>query len=194
MAAKDILQVGSVSLLESSDFVKNIFSENVREIVLDLIDTHRSVGGVGLAAPQIGANLRIFLTELPASPTRSQAETDNLRIYINPEITEFSNETVELYERCLSIASGDFCLPVLRPNRIIVEAYDAEGKKFRLKCDGLLARVIQHEFDHLEGILFTERTTKYREALSIEYYRRLNKTRKDLIDARKVTVKEFVYL
>ncbi|HMQ02062.1 MAG TPA: peptide deformylase [Candidatus Doudnabacteria bacterium] len=123
-------------------------------LVKDMIATCKAADGVGLAAPQIGRNLNlaiIFLEEagLPAFPI------------INPVITKTSSEQTELEEGCLSIP-GVFG-KVKRPKKITVEAYNLEGKKFTLTDDTFLARVLQHEIDHLNRILildkFTEITT-----------------------------------
>ena len=194
MAVRKILQVGEPSLLERSQEVENISCLHSVTVIEDLIETLEEAQGVGIAAPQIGENVRIFITEIPVTPTRLPEHADSLRVYINPEIIEFSNESIEIYESCLSIAFAEFFLPILRPKTITVEAYDLQGRKFRLKCNGLLARAIQHEYDHLNGVLFIEKTKDLKRAISGEHNQALNKSSKEVFEARKITLKELIYL
>ena len=194
MAIRKVIQIGEPSLVELSKEVKDIFSSSTSQIVGDLIETLEEVKGVGMAAPQIGENYRIFITEIPVSPIRLPINADELRVYINPVITEVSEEIIEIYESCLSIAFAELFLPILRPQTITVEAYDQQGRRFRLRCNGLLARVIQHEYDHLEGILFLEKANDFKRAISGEHNRLLNSTSKEVFENRKITLKEFTYL
>ena len=194
MAVRHIVQIGEDSLLEPSEPLIDIFSDKTRQIVEDLIDTHKSAGGVGIAAPQIGENFRVFVTELPLSPLRPVDQTDGLRVYINPLIIDTSDYEIEQYEGCLSIAKGDFSLPILRPKEVTVQAFDVDGKKFELKCDGLLARVIFHEYDHLDGVLFIQKNVYFRRAVNQEKSRWLSKNIESLVIARRITLKQFNYV
>ncbi len=101
--------------------------------------------GVGLAAPQVGINQRFFMVELD----------NKYYVFINPKILQYSKELVDMEEGCLSVPDQSGI--VTRPDGIIIEAYGTNEKKFKLKAKGILARVIEHENDHLDGILFIDK-------------------------------------
>ena len=126
------------------------------EVVIDLIDTMRANNLVWIAAPQIWMNMRIFVTEIRKTPTRNPTDFDILRTYINPEILWFSDEKSEVWEWCWSVQSTWVFGKVIRPESIEIRAQDIDGSFFTMKASWLLARVIQHEFDHINGILFTD--------------------------------------
>ncbi|MFC1539259.1 peptide deformylase [Candidatus Latescibacterota bacterium] len=125
------------------------FDSKLNEIVNNMIDTMYRDNGIGLAAPQVGISKKIVVVD----PTFGEDENALLCI-INPEITETGDEC-ELEEGCLSVP-GVFEF-ITRPEKIKVTYQDVEGNEHQLEADGLLARVIQHEIDHLEGILFIDR-------------------------------------
>jgi peptide deformylase len=102
--------------------------------------------GVGLAGPQVGLSRRIFVVHI---------EGDEPRAFINPSIIETSQETVKHEEGCLSVPG--LWADVIRPRTVKVQAWNEKGRPFTLEADGILARVILHEYDHLEGILFIDR-------------------------------------
>ena len=124
---------------------------------------------VGIAAPQIGENVRIFVTEVRETKYRKEG-ADKLRVFINPKIINVSEETNEDYEGCGSVASAQLFAPVRRPEEITVEAIDESGNTFTYTAKGLLARVIQHEIDHLDGILFSEKISNLKKIMSREEY------------------------
>lgn len=196
MAVKSILEIGEESLREKSNLVdiSNINTKDFQLLIEDLIDTHKHRQGIGIAAPQIGINLRFFLTELPIGPNRPENQSDDLRIYINPVVTYKSTEKITLYEGCLSIADGNFCLPIIRPRELIVEAYDRTGSKFRIHCDGILARVIQHEYDHLDGILFIDKDVDVHRAISNKHSRDFSTKNESIKNLRMITIKNFSLL
>ena len=105
--------------------------------------------GIGLAGPQVGLMKRIFVVNI---------EGDIPRIFINPSILETSQETCKLEEGCLSIP--EIYADVVRSREIKVQAWNEKGRPFTLQASGILARVILHEYDHLEGILFLDRLTE----------------------------------
>jgi peptide deformylase len=153
MAVKQIIKIGEPVLRETTKFVSNFSDPQITELITDLKDTMRSNELIGLATPQIGLNLSVFVSEILKTPTRKDIY-DPLRIYINPKISEFSPETSLGWEGCGSIP--DIFGQVDRPNEVTVEFLDETGKKQTLTCAGLLARVVQHEIDHLNGVLFTD--------------------------------------
>jgi peptide deformylase len=128
-----------------------------RKLVADMFDTMRDAPGVGLAAPQVGVLERIFVWEI---------EEDN-GVLVNPVIVRRSQDTNEAEEGCLSLPG--LAYPVERASEVVVEALDLDGSPQTLEAGELLARVFQHETDHLDGVLFTDRLPDElkREALKI---------------------------
>jgi peptide deformylase len=133
------------TLRQKAKWVKDI-NMDIKKTVRDMIDTMQAEKGVGLACPQIGLALRIFVT---------QAEGDGARAFINPTIIWTSQEQVKYEEGCLSLPG--IYADVTRPAGVKVQAWNEEGRAFTLEASGMLARVIQHEYDHLEGVLFVDR-------------------------------------
>jgi len=138
------------SLRQKAAPVKNI-NDEIRQIAREMIDTMHRGKGVGLAGPQIGFSRRIFVTH---------AEGDTERVFINPSIIWTSQEQANIEEGCLSIPG--FYAVVKRPGEIKVQAWNEKGRAFTLNVSGMLARVIQHEYDHLEGVLFIDRIDETR--------------------------------
>ncbi len=150
MAIKRILKYGEQPLREPSKEVSKV-SKKIQDLVHDMLETMYSANGVGLAAPQIGVNLRIFVIDVS-----SENEPLNPQVFINPKIIKKSG-SICTQEGCLSFP--DVFADVKRAENVMVKAIDLKGRSFVLEAkDGsLLARAIQHEFDHLEGILFVDR-------------------------------------
>ncbi len=127
------------------------FDASLERLIDDMIDTMRAGQGVGLAAPQIGVLRRVVVVEVPL-----EAEKPPLLLALcNPEITERSDEVQVAEEGCLSLA-GWYGL-VARATAVEVRYQDASGRRHKLHAEGFLARVLQHEIDHLDGVLFTDR-------------------------------------
>jgi len=122
--------------------------KKLHELIDDMIETMYSVNGVGLAAPQVGILKRVVVIDIGEGPMA----------LINPEIISESGEQIEV-EGCLSIPGiwGE----VKRPAQIVVKALDRDGKSLRIEGTGMLARVLSHETDHLEGILFEDKVIRY---------------------------------
>lgn len=165
---KKAVQIGNPIVrnksLEITDYKK------AAKIAVDLIDSMRACNLVGMAAPQIGLNVRIFVTEIRKTPTRLQKMSDKVRVFINPKIIAKSTKQTILYEGCGSVAHASLFGPVRRPEKVTVSAYDINGKKFILKADGLLAKIIQHETDHLNGILCIDKFTDTKKIMEREEY------------------------
>jgi peptide deformylase len=143
-------------LRKKSEPVETITPEIV-QFINNMIDTLRSKPGLGLAAPQVGKNLRIIIIESRGSKDEEGNiiyENIPLTILINPEIVKFSKEKVEMDEGCFSVPN--IFGPVSRPKKVKVVAKDIKGKKILINTGGLLARVMQHEIDHLNGVLFID--------------------------------------
>ncbi len=194
MAVRKTLQIGDPKLKAKNTPVKEIKSTKVSKLIKDLTDTMRKNELVGIAAPQIGENYQVFITEVRKTKSRSVKEIDELRVFINPKITNFSKVENLIYEGCGSVLNGNLFGPVKRPKEIIVEAIDKKGKRFQLKCDGLLARVIQHEYDHLNGIEFTEKVSDYKKLMDYEHYKKYIRRSPLQLANSKITLKEVNYL
>lgn len=145
MAVKEIRKIGDPILREKSKSVEKI-DDMLIELVNDMIDTLKEEGGVGLAASQIGITRRVIIVNFG----------DDMKAFINPEIKIMGRKQEESNEGCLSIYSiKDFC--VKRFKRIKVKAQDLKGNSIMLVAEDLLARIFQHEIDHLNGILYIDR-------------------------------------
>lgn len=151
---------------------KNITSdyENLDLLIDNMWETMYAASGVGLAAPQIGISIRLFIVD--ASPfsedkNLSLEEREKLSkfkmVFINPELKATSDDLNTFNEGCLSIP--EIREDVVRENEIIVDYYDQDFNKKSLKLDGLRARVVQHEYDHIQGILFTDKLSAFKKRL-----------------------------
>jgi peptide deformylase len=140
-----IVKLGDPILAKHSVVVPDINGDIV-SLVSDMFEVMDRGKGVGLAAVQVGELLRLFITKVPH---------DKPRVFINPDILETSIEQESFEEGCLSIPG--LYTEVLRPSWVRIQAWSAKGRPFSLTAEGYLSRVIQHEFDHLNGILFLDR-------------------------------------
>lgn len=146
-----------------------------------------------MAAPQIGENFKIFITNPRKTQYRADGLDDELRIYINPEIVFESDEKSTVYEGCGSVNQiGEFG-PVERPKVVMVQALDQNGRKFQIKADGLLGRVIQHEFDHLNGLEFVDRVKDKDKIVTREIYIRDYKEAPDRVKNLQIKIVEVTY-
>ncbi len=147
---------GNPVLRQKSKHIDTINKE-VRETAQDLIDTVKALDGAGLAAPQIGIALRIFVIcfENGEDKDRMPVKSNEPQVFINPKVKLVDSKSATLEEGCLSIPN--ICENVVRPETIIVEAMDLDGKVFKETATGWRARVIMHENDHLNGVLFIDR-------------------------------------
>ena len=192
MAVRNILQIGDPRLKAKNHFIDDFDNPKLKKVIKDLAETIRASGlFVGLAAPQIGENYQIIATEIRETKTRTGEQSDKLRVYINPKIIFYSKAKDVAYEGCGSVAQANLFGPVKRPKEIMVEAFNPDGHKFRLRCDGPLARVIQHEYDHLSGIEFTEKVIDYKKLMNRDAYIKRIKNSKQQIEVSKITIKEF---
>ena len=160
MIIRKATQVGSPLIRAKAKKVSDPKTKETKEVIQNLIDSMRHHELVGMAAPQIGSELRIFVTEIRETTLRkgdSQANTDSLRVFINPRIISCSRKQSKGWEGCGSVASANLFGKVMRPVSLKIEALNEKGEKFQLEAKNLLARVIQHEIDHLNGIVFTDK-------------------------------------
>jgi peptide deformylase len=144
----EIITLGNELLRGRAEPVRPIGAE-YRKIAEEMIDALHEGKGVGLAGPQVGLMERIFVVHI---------EKDVPRVFINPTITMTSQNQIKYEEGCLSIPG--LYAEVLRPEAVQVQAWNERGRPFTLDAEGLLARVILHEYDHLEGVLFIDRLSE----------------------------------
>ena len=137
---EEVLRQKSVSIKDEE------INDELRALAQEMFETMENANGVGLACPQIGKNIRMFV---------AMADDDVRRVFINPQIIATSDDSVPYEEGCLSVPQ--VYENIMRPSKVTVQAQDQNGKKFTLEAEGLLARIIQHENDHLEGVIFIDR-------------------------------------
>ena len=141
--------------------VGEVKSSRVQQLIDDMFETMTEYQGVGLAAPQVHEGVRLFVAGFAPTPADEDDEMERvpLMALINPEITSVGEETVEDWEGCLSIP--DIRGKVPRSRQIVVRALDRRGKRIELRASNFTARVIQHETDHLDGVLFFDRMKSF---------------------------------
>ncbi len=148
--------VGDIILRQKSINVGEITDE-LLTFIEDMKFTMYETDGVGLAAPQVGSSLRLFIVD---TEWTNEGAKKNAQVFINPKVIELSNDTEIENEGCLSLP--EIYEKVKRPDYIVIEATDITGKIFTYKAEGFEARAIQHENDHIDGILFIDRVSKIR--------------------------------
>ena len=151
MALRKIITVPNDVLRKKARTVST-FDDELRTLIDDMVDTMRDAPGVGLAAPQIGILQRIVVIEF--GDDEDEDAPPKLYAVVNPEITRASNEKVMGVEGCLSIPG--FVGDVERSTSIVVKGQNKNGQNVKYKLNGWVARILQHEIDHLEGVLFTD--------------------------------------
>ena len=154
MAVREIIKVGDPRLRKQSRKVTEITSE-VRALIDDMVETMHEAEGIGLAAVQIGEMNRIIVIELPED--EEVPDSGETFIVVNPEIVKLSREVETGIEGCLSIPG--YVGEVERAFEVVIRGLDPEGQPFKLRPRGYLARVFQHEIDHLDGVLYIDRLT-----------------------------------
>lgn len=162
----DIYTLGEEVLREKTKRVAE-FDSALTMLIDAMFETMEEADGIGLAAPQVGVLKRFFVVD-----TRKANEKI---AFINPEIIEMSHEVGSYEEGCLSIPGMYY--DIVRPLSVTVQAQDVKGKSFTLKAEGLLARVIQHEYDHLQGTLFIDRMEEIEREKLVKAYNRKHKRR-----------------
>jgi peptide deformylase len=157
----EVRKYGDPVLRKKSDPVPFI-GEKERKLIEDMIETMHKTDGVGIAAPQVGQNLRIIVI----NPTQEKGKD---MVYINPEIIERKG-SAKMTEGCLSVpgCSGE----IKRSQEVVVKAQDIHGKEVTLRATGLLAVIFQHEIDHINGMLFVDRLGFLKKKMAL---RKLNK-------------------
>lgn len=166
---RPILKYGETPLHERAQPVAAI-TPDVDRVIQDMVETMYAAPGIGLAAPQIGVALRIFVVDLSVG-----RDPKGLLTVINPEVLEIDGVQLE-EEGCLSVPG--FNATVVRPSRVVLKGLDRNGVEQRHDGTGLLARAFQHEMDHLDGMLFVDRLRGIKRDLIVRRIRKLTRTGK----------------
>jgi peptide deformylase len=155
MPVRLVLRMGHPVLKQVAAPVERFGTRELQELIEDMSDTMRAMNGAGLAAPQIGVSLRVVIFEVSRNPRYPQAEAVPRTVLINPELTPLGEETDEAWEGCLSVPGMRGLVP--RYQRLRYRGHDLHGMPIDRTVEGFHARVVQHEVDHLDGILYPMR-------------------------------------
>ena len=146
MAVRDVIKVPNPFLHQKSEEIQ-IIDKNIKKLARDMYDTMKAKHGIGLAGVQIGVLKRIVVIEI---------ERLNVSLtLINPKVISFSNTETEMEEGCLSVPKQT--CKIMRPDKVVVEYTDLKNKKQQIEAEGLLAKCLQHEIDHLNGITILDK-------------------------------------
>jgi peptide deformylase len=159
MTVRAILRMGVARLLRVAEPVADFDTPALQLLVADMFETMRAVDGAGLAAPQIGVNLRLVIFGFGKLQRYPDAPAVPETVLINPVLTPLSDEKEEAFEGCLSVPGLRGSVP--RYTRLHYEGFDQDGKPIVRDADGFHARVVQHEVDHLDGILYPMRVRDF---------------------------------
>jgi peptide deformylase len=155
MAIRDVLKMGDPRLLGIAEPVLAYGTPELSSLLLDMVDTMRDLNGAGLAAPQIGVGLRVVIFGIELNPRYPEVEPIPFTALINPELTPLGEELAEGWEGCLSVPGMRGLVPRYRHLRYT--GVDIEGRPIDRTVSDFHARVVQHEVDHLDGILYPQR-------------------------------------
>ncbi|HSD00117.1 MAG TPA: peptide deformylase [Casimicrobiaceae bacterium] len=156
---RDVLRMGDPRLLERSREVADVRAPEIAALLADMRDTMRDQNGAGLAAPQIGVGLRVVIFGVERNPRYPDIEPVPYTELINPVLTDLSVEMEEGWEGCLSVPGLRGVVP--RHARLRYRGFDPEGNVIDRDAEGFHARVVQHECDHLDGILYPMRVRDF---------------------------------
>ena len=155
MAVRPVLKMGDPLLLKMAEPVREFATPELKELLVDMRDTMAAQNGAGLAAPQIGVSQQVVIFGVEKNPRYPDAEEVPFTILLNPVLTPLTDEQRESWEGCLSVPGMRGLVP--RYTRIRYQGFDPEGTPIDRTVDGFHARVVQHEVDHLDGILYPMR-------------------------------------
>ncbi|MFP4322576.1 MAG: peptide deformylase [Anaerolineales bacterium] len=161
MSLREIITPTNPTLRKKALKINNVKDARLQILIDDMVETMLKAPGVGLAAPQVAVSQRVIVVRLPDDDDARDEFGDEagvLYVVINPEIVRASDDMVEGVEGCLSIPG--FMGTVDRHERVTIKGLDRQGKPLRIKAEGWLARVFQHEIDHLDGVLFIDKANE----------------------------------
>ncbi|WP_338763453.1 peptide deformylase [Massilia sp. METH4] len=159
MTVREILKMGDARLLRQADPVRDFGTPALHALIADMFDTMHAANGAGLAAPQIGVNLQVMIFGFKSNPRYPDAPQVPETVLINPVLTPLSEEKEEGFEGCLSVPGLRGSVP--RYTRLHYEGFDQHGNRISRDAEGFHARVVQHEVDHLHGILYPSRIVDF---------------------------------
>lgn len=174
MAIRPIFETPDPVLRQISKPVE-VFDDELKTLITDMFETMYHAPGIGLAAVQVGVPIRLLVMDLQEPETEDGEPVRDPKVFINPEILWSSEITVPYTEGCLSVP--DQYAEVLRPDRIRVRWRDEKGGTHEEELDGLLAVCLQHEMDHLEGVLFIDHLSKLKRDMVLKKLAKLRKER-----------------
>lgn len=172
MKTDRIYQIGDPCIRARSKRIFSPVRQTTLRLIKQMIRIMQRENLVGIAAPQVGVNRRVFITQPRQTKFRAQQSEGKVVVYINPRIASQSKTKQVAYEGCGSVAHAVIFGKVSRSKTVIIEAQDQYGQPFTMRASGFLARIIQHEYDHLEGIIFLDRIHDTRSLLDREAYLR----------------------
>jgi peptide deformylase len=152
---RQVLRMGDPRLLQKSALVERFGTPELEQLLADMRDTMAHLNGAGLAAPQIGVPLRVVIFGVKKNPRYPNVEEVPDTVLLNPSLAPLSDETDEDWEGCLSVPGMRGWVP--RWRRLRYSGYDERGRRLERRVEGFHARVVQHECDHLDGILYPMR-------------------------------------
>jgi peptide deformylase len=155
MAVREVLKMGDPRLLTPALPVADFAAPELTHLIADMVDTMRALNGAGLAAPQVGVGLQVVMFEVSANPRYPDAESVPFTVLINPLLTPLSDALEEGWEGCLSVPGMRGLVP--RHTALRYQGFDAAGQAIDRSVSDFHARVVQHEVDHLHGILYPMR-------------------------------------
>jgi len=167
LSVRDIRYLGDPVLRKMCHEVEEV-DDHVRELVDDLVDTMYAADGIGLAASQIGVLLRVFVYDVRDEKTEPG-------VLVNPRIVEATGKQREV-EGCLSLPGLDDV--VERQDRVVVEGLDRDGNEVRIETDGLLSRCLQHECDHLDGVLLVDRVSPLKRRMLLKKWSKMEESKR----------------
>jgi peptide deformylase len=159
VTVRDILKMGDPRLLRQADPVRDFGTPALHALIADMFDTMHAANGAGLAAPQIGVNLQVVIFGFKSNARYPDAPQVPETVLINPVLTPLAQDKEEGFEGCLSVPGLRGSVP--RYTRLHYEGFDQHGKPISRDADGFHARVVQHEVDHLHGILYPSRIVDF---------------------------------
>jgi peptide deformylase len=155
MPVREVLRMGDPRLLRQARPVEQFGTAGLKSLVMDMLDTMHHLNGAGLAAPQIGVGLQVVIFEITNNPRYPDVAPIPLTVLVNPVVEFLTDEMQEDWEGCLSLPGLRGRVP--RNSRIRYRGFDAAGNSIDRTVEGFHARVVQHETDHLHGVLYPMR-------------------------------------
>ena len=168
MAVRRIVLLGEESL-RCPGMEVEAFDDELRSLVSDMLETMYFAEGIGLAAPQIGVSRRVCVLDLRKDDNPQAGRW----VFVNPVIVESSDDEEKAPEGCLSIPDMEDV--VTRASRVLVRGFDPTGEAIEVKAEGLLARALQHEIDHLDGVLFIDRLSPFKRRSLLKKWKKSQK-------------------